>query len=374
MVHWRKLSLPSVPRQPHESIPISVLHVLPHIENVGNGLVDVTIDLAISQAGRNHSVAVAGLGGAYGHLLEQAGIAHYPLHVSFAGMRSVVRSLILLRRAVRESGANVIHVHTVAGVILSLFVPRSVARIGTVHNSFGRWAALFTLCQSIIVLNKDDLAKFSCKGLRRRTFIIENGVLGGPRRSLSAVLTAEVTREDSAILFIGGLYTRKGILHLADAYSSLLSRHPNLQLWVCGAGPHESLMRAKLKTASDRVRFFGFVKDTRELMSQCTVFTLPSLAEPFGLVLVEARAAGCAIVASATGGIPSIIEDGHNGLLVEPGRTKALADAIERLLVDKDLRTRVGSQALQGLERYHVRTMEGKVSAVYQRTLRAIQE
>ena len=105
-------------------------------------------------------------------------------------------------------------------------------------------------------------------------------------------------------------------------------------------------------------------------MADLDVFVLPSLWEGFGLVLVEAMAAGRPVVASAVGPIPEIVVDGVTGLLVPPGDPAALAEAIIRVLQDPELASAMGRAGRARVEReLRVDTMVARTEALYDELL-----
>jgi phosphatidyl-myo-inositol dimannoside synthase len=149
----------------------------------------------------------------------------------------------------------------------------------------------------------------------------------------------------------------KGIDTLIEAWPNVLKAHPEAELVVVGAGgDRRRLERLAASLATDgHVRFTGWIDDRelQELYRTSAVFALPTAAtvgsdaagEGFGLVFVEAAAAGLPVVAGRSGAVPEVIEDGRTGLLVEPHDPLAVADAIGRLLRDPQLRTRLGRAA-----------------------------
>ena len=100
-------------------------------------------------------------------------------------------------------------------------------------------------------------------------------------------------------------------------------------------------------------------------MAHADLLVLPSLYEELGTVLLEAMQAGLPIVASKTGGIPDVIEDGVNGVLVAPGEPEALARAIDRLLADPGLTCRLSEGARERGKDYDWEVLAGRVLAVY---------
>jgi glycosyltransferase involved in cell wall biosynthesis len=121
---------------------------------------------------------------------------------------------------------------------------------------------------------------------------------------------------------------------------------------------------------SEAVRLLGFRSDVLALINAADVFVLPSPAEPFGLVLLEAMALGKPAIATQAGGPLEIVVPEETGLLVPPSSPEALAEALSRLLADAQLRQSMGQK---GRERfcahYTARRMAHDMVAVYQQAL-----
>ena len=170
--------------------------------------------------------------------------------------------------------------------------------------------------------------------------------------------------QDPFILTIGNFYFHKGYDLLFMAFSRIADRC-GVDLVVVGEGPKKSDLEALMHALGleERVHFFG-VAERDEVVSllHCSeFFVLPSRVEPFGIVLLEAMAAGKAVIASNTDGIPEIITDGANGLLVPPKDVKALASIIIKLLEDKVLRDKFGKNGRKTvIEKF---TLEKQVDA-----------
>ena len=120
-----------------------------------------------------------------------------------------------------------------------------------------------------------------------------------------------------------------------------LLEDPSALVLLVGDGPERKALEKEAKRigVDDRLRFEGFVAHERlpALLAHADLLVLPSLYEELGTVPLEAMQAGLPIVASETGGVPEVIEDGVNGMLVPPGDPEALARAIDRLLADRNL-------------------------------------
>ncbi|MEA3459820.1 MAG: glycosyltransferase family 4 protein [Chloroflexota bacterium] len=152
------------------------------------------------------------------------------------------------------------------------------------------------------------------------------------------------------ILFVGRLEKRKGFKHLLRAFSRIKKAVPEARLLVVGA--YDEKDKAPFRLYADRhhledVEFIGHVSEEElpRYYRTCDVFCAPSTGfESFGMVLLEAMAAGKPIVASDIAGYRSVLQDGEQGLLVEPEDEEALAVAILRLWRDPPLRRKMGKR------------------------------
>src|SRR5215216_2167108 len=170
------------------------------------------------------------------------------------------------------------------------------------------------------------------------------------------------------VLFVGRLAPQKGVGTLVEAAGLL--KDPSAQVLLVGDGPERPKLEREAKRigVGDRVRFLGFFAHDRlpAVLAHADLLVLPSLYEELGTVLLEAMQAALPIVASRTGGIPDVIEDGVNGMLVLPGEPEALARAIDRFLADQDLARRLSEGAQEGGKDYDWEVLAERVLAVYQ--------
>jgi glycosyltransferase involved in cell wall biosynthesis len=160
------------------------------------------------------------------------------------------------------------------------------------------------------------------------------------------------------LVFVGRLLRGKGIEILIEAFERLATELSSAALVVVGSGDGQSLsveaeIRSRVAGSShaQRVFFVGRIDNVQDYLRAGDVFVFPSLFEALPLAVIEAGACGIASVASCTGGIPDIIEDGVTGLLVEPGDPAALIDATRRLLQEPELRSRLGRAAREAVSR-----------------------
>ena len=174
------------------------------------------------------------------------------------------------------------------------------------------------------------------------------------------------------IVTVAGLYERKGIAGLIRAFSALALKLPDLpHLYIVGDGPDADRFRALAASlpCCNRIHFEGFQPYPEDYLRSAEIFVLASYAEPFGLVITEAREAGAAIIASDVGGIPEALDGGTAGILVPPGDSVALTEALCRLLESRDELNRWRDRASRNIQFFHVDRLCRETLTVYRELL-----
>ena len=145
---------------------------------------------------------------------------------------------------------------------------------------------------------------------------------------------------DVVISVTARLHEKKGHTYLFQAVERLRPRYPHLRVLLVGDGPQRAALEAECQERglSDVVTFLGMRQDVADLLAASDISVLPSLLEGLGLVVLEAMAMRCPVVATRGGGTVELMEDGVHGLLVPPADVAALSDALERLMTDGQLR------------------------------------
>jgi glycosyltransferase involved in cell wall biosynthesis len=171
-----------------------------------------------------------------------------------------------------------------------------------------------------------------------------------------------------AIVTVAGLLRNKGIQDLISAFALLSRAAPEASLYIVGDGPERSALEARAAAlpCADKIHFTGFISDPRPYLLAADIFVLVSYREAFGLVIAEAREAGCAIVASNVGGIPEALDDGQAGILVPPGQPRELADALQSLLGDAHELDKWQTRAVESLEWLSAQRVAAETLDVYQ--------
>jgi glycosyltransferase involved in cell wall biosynthesis len=179
--------------------------------------------------------------------------------------------------------------------------------------------------------------------------IIYNGLPDAPYRT---------KREATwSIGFVARLDRAKGVMVLLDAFKQLADKWPKLRLHLVGQGDASAAVadRARELGVTDRVEASGFSDaDIHPTLESFRVYAFPSFHEGLPYSILEAMRAGCTIVSTSVGGIPEVLRDGLEGLLVPPRDSAALANAIDRLLTDEATSSRLGHAARARFEQNYI--------------------
>ena len=194
-------------------------------------------------------------------------------------------------------------------------------------------------------------------------------------------LRATVSNEKQIVLFVGRLVEKKGVDNLLTAFSMLPSAVQERSiLWIIGGGEQEVALRALAEQLgiAEMTTFWGEIPNEQlpDYYTAADVFVGPSVVaesgdtEGQGVVFIEAFAAKLCVLATRTGGIAEVVEDGQTGILVEPRSPSQLAAGIERLLTDPQMRTSLAANAYNRAKtQYDWKTIATEFEALYRRVI-----
>jgi phosphatidylinositol alpha-mannosyltransferase len=248
-------------------------------------------------------------------------------------------------RALRDEAFDVVHLHEpmCPGPTQTALLFKSQPLVGTFHAAGGsaayrwleplvRWGAERLDIRCAVSDDAEAMARETLGGEYERVF---NGV------EVDAFAKADPFPTDGpTIFFLGRHEPRKGLRVLLDALARLPT---NVRLWIGSDGPETAELRAGV-AGDPRIQWLGRISDHERArrLRGADVFCAPSLGgESFGVVLLEAMAAGTAVVASDLSGYSKVARADRDALLVPPGEPVALADALARVLQERSLRDRL---------------------------------
>lgn len=224
------------------------------------------------------------------------------------------------------------------------------------------WGRRFTRVAAISHAVAERLGEFGAPHLRRATVVHPGTPLVAPRTELPP---------DPVIAAAGRLVPEKGIDVLIHAFARIAARHPLARLAVAGEGPSRPALErlaADLGLAS-RVEFCGHLSHAESLahIRNSWAVCVPSVwEEPFGMIAAEAQMHGVAVVASRTGGLAEIVEDGVTGHLVPPGDVEALAARLDAVCDDRDGTRDLGARGHERARRmFSVDACADRFEAIY---------
>jgi L-malate glycosyltransferase len=361
---WR-FRLQGNPRHGTTYIPeMKVLFVICNLDR--GGTETQAVELAWRLTSAHCRVTVAALqDGPLRKPLEEAGIriVDFPKKGGFISVRGLVQFLRLLRFIHKEK-FDVVHSHDLwanliavpaakfarAPIVLSSqrdlahlywYTPFRKKVIGRIH----RWA-------TGVIVNSTAVRELVQKEFHvpaHRVHLIRNGVAFERFASLRAnrrKFFPSVDEEAKLIVTVANMHTAvKGHYELIEAARRLKSVYPVAKFVFIGDGDERLNLEERVRSSGvqDSIMFLGRRTDIPELLACCDIFVLPSHAEGLPNSLLEAMVVGLPAVATAVGGVPEVIEDGVDGLLVPPRDAASLATAILRVLRDPELATRLAA-------------------------------
>jgi glycosyltransferase involved in cell wall biosynthesis len=212
---------------------------------------------------------------------------------------------------------------------------------------------------------------YAAQGFRRdRVVAVYDGIDTASLRP-----RGRASRERVLVGWAGRFVAWKGASLLVAAAEATLSRRPDVDFVLAGAGPELEALRERVDRSEllkDRVRLPGFRGDVRDLIAGCDIFVNTSIEpEPLSHSTLEAMALGVSVVAPRCGGFPEIVAHETSGLLFEPGRSGSLADALARLVGDAPMRARFGAEGRKRAEGiFGLGRHVGAIETVYDEVLR----
>jgi len=359
---------------------MNIIFITNHL-NIG-GISSYVLTLGKGLKPKNHNVYIASSGGELLPIFKEEGFIYIPIPIKTKKEISpkILVSMFKLSAAIDRFDIGLIHSHSRTTQVLGCLLGKlkGIPHVYTCHGFFKRrflrrvfpcWGKKVIaisepvkehLMQDFDVNEKDirviyngiDVARFKVRDGETRNSIKNNLGLGdGP-----------------VVGIVARLSDVKGHIYLVEAMKDVLERMPRAQLAIVGEGTmKEELVRLVTNLGIEKnVFFIPQVLDTTDVLSAMDLFVMPSLKEGLGLALMEAMAAGLAVIGSDVGGIRILIQDGSTGLLVKPKDAAALSRAILALLSDEEKRKYLGKNARDFIiENFSQEKMVGQTERLY---------
>lgn len=178
--------------------------------------------------------------------------------------------------------------------------------------------------------------------------------------------------ETLQLVFIGQISKNKGVFDLLDAMAAVKSSNANVHLTLCGGGDIDKLNHLiKEKALNDSVTYAGWVNPNQrnQILSQCHCLILPSYVEGLPICVLEAMSHGLAVIASNVGGIPDIVSDGENGILINPQKVDEIKDAIITIANNPQVIHEFGAKGLFKVKDFYPENVSKQLCSLYREML-----
>jgi phosphatidyl-myo-inositol alpha-mannosyltransferase len=307
-----------------------------------------------------------------------------PIRIRYQGTVAPIcfwpASIARIGSALRSFGPDVVHAHEPLSPSTAMFAAwRSlVPVVGTFHayssrsRLFDRAAPLLRPVWrklSVRLAVSEAAAEFVGARMGDRVRVVPNGL---DVDAFSKAEPAAGLPEGRRLLWVGRLDPQKGFPAAVKAFAELAGEIQDLSFVVVGEGADRRVVQALERETRGRIVMVGAVRHDQlpPYHAAADAFVSPAVdQESFGLVLVEAMAAGLPVVASDIPGYREVVRGGVDGLLVPTGDTAALTEALRRVLTDRDLATRLGSAGRERAARYRWDVVTQQIEAAYREAI-----
>ena len=327
----------------------------------------------------------------WGPFVKELADRHIPLQeYSISTFRSVqaLAQQARLARHIARRGIDIVHAYNFYGNVFAIPPARLVAPVviasirdrapylTPMQKRVQRYACQFADC---VLVNAEAVRDWLIdEGYdASKIVIIRNGV--DLTRFEQPVDAERIRRElgfapgTPMVTVVSRLARLKGLENFLEAAAILKLRYPDARMLIVGeTAPGQGAYLAELQAmaarlgVADHVIFTGLRSDVPAILGSASVAVMPSLNEALSNVLLESMAAGAPVVATRVGGTPEALSDGANGLLVEPGDSQAIANAVSRLLDNRAMASTLGAAARRTIaDRFSVARMVRSTEELY---------
>jgi glycosyltransferase involved in cell wall biosynthesis len=367
------------------------MRALQLITQTRGGPVDHAVEIAVELAGLGHASHLVGPRGDHLAVAARSGVQVHIAEVhgktDVAGARAVADVITRVRPdvlhlqdrraglvgrvlAVRRAIPSVYTLHGVPDELAGL-VPGNVQVAAS--RARDRWGylrferVLAAAPRSVVVTPCEALTSYVREHVGvpyERVHTVPNGVAKAWLESAE-----RMEREEDRPVRVTWLGVMQPVKRVPDLVRAA-ARVPDLELQLVGDGPERSRIEAAVAAtgSTDRVHFAGYRADPLPNLLRSDVVVLPSAAEACPMALLQAMACGVPVIASRVGGIPEIVRDGVDGVLVDPGVEDQLVDALALLAGDPELRRRLGAAGRSRVvDRFGISRSARSLVAIYER-------
>lgn len=274
------------------------------------------------------------------------------VHIHMASRISTFRKGIYVRIAKKINKKVIIHIH---GAEYRIFFEECNKR----QKKYVR--KTLSLADKIIVLSEEWKEYFSNIVDEKKIVVLYNSII--------LPNDFEKNTETHKFLFLGRIGKRKGIYDLIEVIERLLIDYPDIELYVGGDGEIEKVKKIiENKKMKNNVHILGWIsgKQREKYLKECTFYVLPSYNEGMPMSVIEGMAYKNIVISTKVGGIPKVIQNKENGIIIEPGDKEKLYESINLLLNNTELRKKISNNArITVKEKFNIENNIKKLIEVY---------
>lgn len=299
-------------------------------------------------------------------LLQSMDVIH--LHHPF------VSGTLALRYAKPKGIPVVFTNHTRYDIYMKVFMPHLPGSLGRAFLE----TYLPTFCRScdLVISPSESLEQFLRKvKVKSPIEIIPNGIDLTPFQGVRTTIKRETfgfSDDDTLLIYVGRVSGEKNLPFLLRSFHGISSAFANVKMLVVGDGPEREDLQARAREMGidDRVYFTGMVpyEQTPDYLSMADIFVTSSISEVHPLSVIEAMATGLPVVGVGEGGVGDTVEEGSTGFL-SPNELASYTAKLARLIVDKDLRDQMATQAAISAEKYSIHRTSEEVFKQYEQLI-----
>lgn len=360
---------------------LNILQIVSNLDR--NGPAYVVNDLASGLVEMGHKVVIASSGGSLEESLSSEILKVYiPIGRKKGKSKllkyllNAVKSYVILCRCIKENNINIINAHQPIPIILGKLVSIRTRKVfvTTSHNVYDKKMInrTYTIGDKVVAVsdkvrnNTIEVFKIS----PNKVITISNGINPAHMLYSKDKCASDFNKGQDEFLFgtIAGLRKQKSLDILLKSFASVCEDMKNAKLVICGDGSErDNLMKLTNELGLvDKVKFLGFRNDIGYVLKNIDVFCLSSQYEGLPISMLEAMALKIPVIVTDVGGIPEVIEDGKNGIMVKKNDINSLANAIKMMYELDDIKTKIAEEGYRTIEmKFSYKIMAAKYAFLY---------
>ena len=261
------------------------------------------------------------------------------------------RFMLDVKKVVEEYDPDIIHTHLHSMLYLFASYKKEQLKLHTVHTiankeTHGLQGLVRFVAYKLIGVKPVAICEAVADSISRehkidrsKIPVIYNGV------DCSRYDIYKTKSSDARLITVGNIYPVKNYLFLVDCFAKMAGVLPNIRLEIVGDGSQRAELEEKIYSlgVGDKVRITGVISDVENHLADADIYVASSIYEGLPISILEAMSAGLPIVSTSVGGVPEIVKNGENGLLVNVGDAEAYISAVMELITNLDKRKKFGA-------------------------------